>query len=468
MMWFFKDVPGENDLETTRSLKTWLGQGTFRLGYKRFLRRLLTRVDIALRSPTETALFGHYYRASWSHGLLSLTMGLALAYPVLSFLVRWTIVGEGEIGEVQVIPSESREWIRAAAFAGFALCVPVVYFAVREWGLFALAGLVLLCVNVFAIAGDFSVAVAAAFAGLFAVAALVSQKSAITAAAAAAGAMAGALATGFGIGTFATISVAVSVAALVGIAASAVLNKPGHQSGHPIGLLLSLVFAGFAAICAAIILSPSLGEISGLLLFLGVLPLLNGVADFASVGMTRWSLRLGLRHNLGLSSFLDLLAALLIFVALGTLVIAVVHFVRPQDGKPLLELKAVFTELRNPKTRGDYWWLFIMLFSTLIPTVLHLSVVILSFFTLIPGRVQHWIAGWLDAGQTASSLGRLGRVSFCALSTLALFAPFYALWWVFGHVPGVVGGLVALFYQIAVWMGAVTPTGQPPAPPLEI
>ncbi|MEM1364078.1 MAG: hypothetical protein AAGF94_20655, partial [Pseudomonadota bacterium] len=110
---------------------------------------------------------------------------------------------------------------------------------------------------------------------------------------------------------------------------------------------------------------------------------------------------------------------------------------------------------RDPATRGQYWWLFVMLFSTLLPTLAHASLALVSLFTLIPGRVQHWIAAWFKEGQEASTLGKLGRVSFVTLVTAAIYLPVYLAIWIVGHYRVVDDALIGLFYGIAQAMGAV-------------
>jgi len=142
------------------------------------------------------------------------------------------------------------------------------------------------------------------------------------------------------------------------------------------------------AIAGAVSLAPALGtladgsEAAGIVLFVGVLPLLNGLADFLSVGLTRFLLRRGLVRGLGWSSGLDLLGGLAIFALLGMSVIAFVHFVRPQDGEAMLDLAAAFAAIRADP--GAHWWLGFMLFSTLIPTVLHLSVLLAALWSWWP------------------------------------------------------------------------------------
>jgi hypothetical protein len=146
-----------------------------------------------------------------------------------------------------------------------------------------------------------------------------------------------------------------------------------------------------------------------LVLFLGFLPLLNAWADFASIGLTRWRLRAGLQGHLIWNVIVDGLAALGILLLLAFAIIATVYFIRPQDCVPLIDLASLLPDLReNP---AHYWWLGFLLFSTLLPTALHLVIGCFAFFTLFSGWSGRPIADGLTrgdspGGRTASSARR--------------------------------------------------------------
>jgi hypothetical protein len=113
------------------------------------------------------------------------------------------------------------------------------------------------------------------------------------------------------------------------------------------------------------------------MLTIGLLPLVNAVFDFASVGLTRYLLRLGLdQKRAAWRAVLDGLGGIAIFFALGCTLIAFVTFVVPADGVPLVDLTQLFANMR--RAPGNYIWLMVTLFSTLIPTLLHLSVAVLT------------------------------------------------------------------------------------------
>jgi len=85
---------------------------------------------------------------------------------------------------------------------------------------------------------------------------------------------------------------------------------------------------------------------------------------------------------------------------------AFVTFVVPADGVPLVGLTQLFTDMR--RAPGDYIWLMIKLFSTLLPTLLHLSVAVLTLGLQYPAGVRNFVAVFWSAesraGKRPSSL----------------------------------------------------------------
>ena len=72
------------------------------------------------------------------------------------------------------------------------------------------------------------------------------------------------------------------------------------------------------------------------MLILLLLPLFNALFDFASAGLTRYLLRMGLdQKRAAWRAVLDGLGGIAIFFALGCALIAFFTFVTPADGVPL-------------------------------------------------------------------------------------------------------------------------------------
>ena len=156
------------------------------------------------------------------------------------------------------------------------------------------------------------------------------------------------------------------------------------------------------------------------------MPLLNAVFDFISIGLTRWLLRRGavsvgfgaLGWALG-----DLASALGFFALLGLVLVTMVHWLNEMAAVPLLDLAALFADLRADP--GPYLWLYVTIFSTLLPTLLHL--VLASFSALLavmPEGVALFIRRQLprievDAMAKAAAFWTLSTIGFLAIAAVA-------------------------------------------------
>lgn len=448
----------------------WLLQDTASKRYRRLLTHALDWLDGKL-SATEIGRGREATsaRVAWSADLLGFNLTLALAYPALSLLLAWTISGVGNVGETVVIPAHTDAMARygvAATVCGLALGYVFVRITLLRSnqlvGYTVVLTLASLVAGAFAeaVAGAVVVVVAVAGAGALAVAGAVAVAGALAVAFAVAGALAGAVAgAGAGEGAVAG-ALALAVAVPGAIAVDAISNRLGRQmESH-----LAWAIAGTGLVLAAILITPEFSSGpdgpsgAGFILFVSLLPLINALADFASCGLTRFWLRKGTDGNLMWIGLRDALAGAIIFVALGIAIIAAIHFVRPQDGRPLFDLASLFSGLLDPATRGNYWWLGMMLFSTLLPTLAHATIAVASLFTLAPEKWRHRIADWLHKGSQGDDIaGKTGRLALCALVTLSIWLPALALCYAFTLRHGVLDWAIALFHGFAVWIGAVPP-----------
>ncbi|MEO1222099.1 MAG: hypothetical protein AAFY42_12220 [Pseudomonadota bacterium] len=460
VFWFCSNL---KDSPRTRALfETWLTHDTVGTAYRSLLRVGLNWLDERLCSEAERELPVTDGRRAWSTRLLSVMLVLALAYPILSLLIRWTFANSGMVGGLPVLPPDDRDWLRYATLGLIVLSLIILNAARQSSSRMRLALQIVafgaylgFLVLAFAFSGAGVAAVAVGFvallafvgalasSGLFAVAfaaslACVVAFELITTASAAAGAVGGAI---FG-------------ARAIGMR----MNRLASQQGWPTLLLgdfglLALVLAG-----VALALSPGISEGNrGAILFIGILPLFNGLADFASIGLTRWSLQRGVegRGPLPVFGVIDVLGAVVIFLALGCGIISFIHVFTPRDGIPLIDLGVLFAELTDPETRGQYWWLLFTLFSTLIPTIVHLIIWAIAFFTVFPGFVQRHVARLVAAAAEDVTASRMSGVILSTALTLAIIVPVALTvglirWW-----PAILDGTIWLFESYARLIGAV-------------
>ncbi len=405
----------KNEGDRKRQIGTLITNGG-KARYRRVMTTRLDWLDARLSGREIEAGWGQKRRA-WSFGLINVVMILALVYPIASFFVQWIAGGALALGHTVILPAGTG-WQRM--YVAVWLGVPFLFSGIAitkseiQWRLplfiaamgFLFGG-ALLSIQ-FGISPQVAAAAAAAVA--FAGTGAVAGAFAVAVTSAVAGAVAFAV----------TGAVVVAVVVAVKVAVD-YLNR--RTQYHPV---ISIVYLVFLLAVAAITLRtmPLIAEdtwpkVSYLMLFLGVFPSINALADFASIGLTRYLLRKGLTGLTWLQSLIDLLGGLVIFGCLGAGLITYVHFVRTVDGRALLDLPGMFAGLEQNK--GDYWWLAFMLISTLIPTALHLMVGVGTVLVQYPAPLRRWVAAKLESGGNGMDTdGWQGSWAVCAMITASI------------------------------------------------
>ena len=380
--------------------------------YRSVMRRGLDWLDSRLSS--HEAQQGPAQRA-WSFGLLNATMALALAYPILAITIQWLCGHAIDFGGQEVIaasPPQAR--IFTAVWLGSSLFFYLFAGASKSrwrWTLVILAtGILLLGLS---------------FADRFAVPGNVAVASRRRSAA------------------------AVAFAGAVAVAGAEV------RSSRPMAWRLLYCGVLVALLIVAIKMPDDFGagqrsRAVFVMLTFCLLPLVNAVFDFASVGLTRYLLRLGLEQKRAAwRAVLDGLGGIAIFFALGCTLIAFVTFVVPADGVPLVDLTQLFTDMR--RAPGDYIWLMITLFSTLLPTLLHLSVAVLTLGLQYPAGVRNFVAGLLERGEQSGQAALLSGICICAMITIALWCPIWIFTFVVTHDHGAIVNAVLWGFEAFAW-----------------
>ena len=188
-------------------------------------------------------------------------------------------------------------------------------------------------------------------------------------------AMASALGLQVGV-DFRIVAVPPALAALVVFAwLSDTATKTGRQ-----GIFLALYVPAMILFClgAAKFLSPlwSWGMFGPGLLFVGLLTMLNAPFDWASLGMTRALLRRGLELRGWWPYALALVDACLAAMIIAALALTMVVGVQDFDalgeyggGEPVLPLDPLFNGIATRPSAPEYWWLYALLLSTMIPSL---------------------------------------------------------------------------------------------------
>ncbi|MDA8751773.1 hypothetical protein N9M77_09605 [Planktomarina temperata] len=422
--------------------------------YRSVMRRGLDWLDSRLSA--HEAPQGPAQKA-WSFGLLNATMALALAYPILAITIQWLCGSAIDFGGQEVMaasPPQAR--IFTAVWLGSSVLVYLFAGASKSrwrWTLVILAtGILLLGLifaDGFAVPGNIAVAgtVAVASVGAGTVAVAFTSPVAVAFTSPVAGAFAGAVA---GVGAVAFVAPVLVAATSAGTVAGA-----EERSSRPMARRLLFCGVLVALLIVAIKMPDDFGagqrnQAVFFMLTMGVLPLVNAVFDFASVGLTRYLLRLGLEQKRAAwPAVLDGLGGIAIFFALGCTLIAFVTFVVPADGVPLVDLTQLFADMR--RAPGDYIWLMVTLFSTLIPTLLHLSVAVLTLGLQYPAGVRNFVADLLERGEQSGQAALLSGICICAMITIALWCPIWIFTFVVTHDHGAIVNAVLWGFEAFAW-----------------
>ena len=376
-------------------------------------------------------------RLRWSLGALSrffgphafsaksyeLCLTWAFVYPViLGFL--FFLISNQDISGFGLFPSieEGRLWKVPLIFILIAGMIYSLYKRNKEDGFKSTIWLAVTVTGAFAFAGAGAFAFAFAFAGAGAGAGAVAFAVAFAGAFAGAGAGAVAFAVAFA-GAFAVagagagavafaVAGAGAVAGVILIAYNYFLKKGNH-------LLFYILYFPFLAVYICVFLAQpwiQVDELSfGILLFLVVLPIINSVLDFLSLGVTRKLLKKSLRapwYKKLTYCITDLLIAL---VLLTGLIISLIFAIKAmtwavslsaldQSTFNLVDLweriksRSIWQTLFSPDG-----WVFIMIFSTFLPSFIH-SVTLCGFLLALTQPKQSKIARFVSCTAPDSTL----------------------------------------------------------------
>ncbi|MFZ3327788.1 MAG: hypothetical protein WA231_18730 [Methylocella sp.] len=250
---------------------------------------------------------------------------------------------------------------------------------------------------------------------------------------------------------FAVVIIAILVPIIAILGSLRVLREKAIKYGrHGVFLAVFIPAAGLACLQSADLGSAlEIWKIFGpLLLFLGLLTLLNAPFDWASLGLTRALLRRGLELGGWWPYLLALVDAALTAVIIALLALVMVIGVQAFDelavhggGKPVLPLDTLFGGIAKNPAAPEYWWAYALLLSSMIPSLTNLAISGMAFTRGIPGLPRLlllWTPEGRDRVQTAvrgrrfdapNVFGRYLRHRGPGVSRLGPHFPCYAVDW---------------------------------------
>ncbi len=416
--------------------------------YGQLLTAFLNRVDRLFGDDdkADLSLFPHFFGMRgayplWTAAAFDRCLLLSLLYPIVSIFVIWAI--SGHVGPAEASLRLARGtvwWQRGVLVGGLATSLYFWWQAGKSSGWWS----VLWCVAA-AITGG----VAGAGAGAGAEAGVVGIGVGVAGASAVAGAVIVAVAVAFAVGVAVAVAgagagaaglfVAVDLLVIVAVSILSDLSASRRWQGALLAAFscLMVVIVGFLAFDLSS--SPAWDAAGPMLLFFGLLTLLNAPFDWLSLGLTRALLRRGVELGgwwpYGLA-VLDAALALLILVMLaGAMVIGVQTFdfaATLGGGPPILPFNRLLDDIAQSPGDPVHWWIYALLLTTLIPSLANLligavsltrgvpglSSVLLRFIPVgaaVPTFERAWIAAVLTSQWVigvALTLGALGGLGF--------------------------------------------------------
>lgn len=421
-------------------------------------------------------------------GAYNVLFRLAVMYPVAGVLLVWLMTGENTSGIPRLLPEVDG---RSRLFAG--ACLPII--GMCTWRIWkddgwrsylwsaTLFALLWFGGQLFEIAGIGVAPLVLAgvvFLGAVANPALIVVMLAFSAAIAHSGALwAASLAysgttTGITIGPFMLVSdfttalfytllgaffMAFTLALF--LLQQLMASRGKAASGH------GLIWLLLTAICVILAYKASpLRFTSGsrsFLVFLAALPLVNVIFDWLSLGVTRALLAESTRGlNAWRNGLLDLLAAVTLLFGLAVTATAALQGLNTLAflggaSEPLLDLAGLLSILRTRPGDPAVWWVYFMLFSTLVPSIVHLFIAAGSLFTLsLPRR---WLASHAEDLATGYAGTRIKRRRIAWFLTLRQIAATLIVAIGVGGVAAIMWGLRLGLPQLAgllLWTAETT------------
>jgi hypothetical protein len=448
--------------------------------YSHWLARFLDAVDrffgdAGLAYPTLfPGAFGLRTPAPlWTAAAFDRCLLLALIYPIATILVIWA--ASGHVGPAEAalhLKSDLPGWQRGFAVAIVAIAVSVCLHAARLNRLVAAAvwltsatimavlpGVVAFGIGAIEIAGIAVMAFAGAIVvwlarfvlwGDFNPSAYVgyNTRGVGLGVLSVAGLLVLTIASAIGSFAFAAVADGLAILATIGIVALA--NDVAMKRGR-YGIFLALVLPAMIGTClgASYLLSSleSWRTAGPALLFLVLLTLINAPFDWASLGLTRALLRRGLELG-GWSPYLlaiadAILAAGIVVLLVLAMVIGVQafdHLAEAGGGAPTLALDPLFTGIAEHPAAPEYWWVYTLLFSTMIPSLINLFIGGTALIRAVPG-LPSLLLQYMPAGRAVPAFDR-AWVAFALTGQVAM---------------GIVLGVLAQAFLAVVLIGYVMP-----------
>lgn len=196
-------------------------------------------------------------------------------------------------------------------------------------------------------------------------------------------------------------------------------------------------------------------------IFFGLFPLVNAVFDTLSYAATLALVRIGMRSSFWPAltfGILDLVIAGVLFLGLGATLIVCLAGLNAVAGTPIVDIGGLLARIGDGPS-ADTAWAYLMVFSTLLPTLLHFALTFLSLERFMLFGQNARFARLIRAGQSRG----LEKLLAPIVGGIAVTLPFlflYALWFVVWHfgsdaLSAVGQNYMSCLLNIAIWIEAI-------------
>ena len=197
-------------------------------------------------------------------------------------------------------------------------------------------------------------------------------------------------------------------------------------------------------------------------MFLLLLPLINACFDFVSYGVTLALLQCGLKKGPGYAIFLglaDLGFAIVLYAALAATLTAAISLANIA-GSPVFALGPLFQDIRA----GNHpMWIYFMLFSTALPTTVHLVIVGFSLVNWVPQGLRDRLIWRINDWENSNHSKTIAALGVSTLWLTTTIAPFVALgfltWGLFVVAPQIGETYLQIIELVARWFGEIKDIG---------
>ena len=455
-LWFLALIALADERWRRRSRQS-LADPDFKQVYRWVTARLFARLWHSLCAPAPAnSTAPATLRAALDAKVFDRALLIAVLYPILLPTLIWLATGTaGQLGSAIFLPATGVWDVWPERVTILAVCGILLFsLAAESWAstsqsrfwrgvsdwLPSVAVVVSVVVAIFFSVG-FGVAVAGAFGAVFALSVKFAGGGAVAVASA---------------GAFSAATLAAIPGAVVSGGLANLLWIAGRRPAA-----VGFVYVAMATALMGVAYFSAWTEVSEerkqLLLFLALLPIVNALFDALSYALTLSLMRLGLRRwNPVFAALADILCAVVLFLAVGAALTASVAGMNTLAGTPILDLGGLFAKVHQDPAL--HLWVFLMLFSTALPTLAHFTLALLGAQALVPRPLRKLAVRLIDTAPHDP----FAAVFAPLMAGLVLAIPFAllgGLLWAMWHWGGdVIGAALSLYgdalLALAQWIGA--------------